>query len=253
MNTPLSGQMDPAYVKARYDGFFADGAQDYAYDRWQRTPESVYHYEQSLRALTLALGSRRADQALEVGCGDGVWTRVLAPHVGQLTCFDLSIEMLQRAQKKLADLHTPIAFVQGDFVENGLSSGSFQMIQAFRCFEYFSDKGAALDQFFRLLAPGGTLVLATKCPQFDWRGYFAKRSLHQGIVEPRALCEALRAHGFELEEVIPAIVGKGLSYRFGRWFGHRLHAFLLATRRWFPLVVSRYVCESYVYVVRKPA
>ena len=137
-------------------------------------------------------------------------------------------------------------------MENALPTASYDAIQAFRCFEYFSDKGAALDQFFRLLAPGGTLVLATKCPQFDWRGYFAKRSLHQGIVEPRALCRSFRAHGFEIVDVLPAIVGKGLSYRFGRWFGRHLQAFLLRTRGWFPLILSRYVCESYVYVVRKP-
>lgn len=245
--------MDPAYVRAHYDGFFADPAVDYAYDRWERTPESKYHFAQSRRAFERAVASLHVENALEVGCGDGVWTRLFAPHVQRLTCLDLSKEMLQRAQAKLASLPTPIVFRQGDFLENGLPAASFDAVLAFRCFEYFADPQAGLREFFRLLRPGGTLVLATKSRHFDWRGYFSKRPLHQGVADIPALRDALERAGFAVKEVYPAIVGKGLAHPFGRWIGDRLQAFLTFARSWFPLALSRYVVESYVFVAAKRA
>lgn len=252
MDKQSSNGLTGSYVQGHYDQFFADGEKDYTFDRWQRTPESKYHFAQSLRVFLRAIAPIHAKNALEIGGGDGLWTRIFAPHAERMTCVDISEGMLTQAQKKLADLPMSIGFLHKDFLENTFLDGQFDAVLAFRCFEYFPNKERALQELYRVLAPGGTLVLMTKSPQYDWRGYFSTKQLHAGIMEVRELRTAFQKQGFRVVDLYPGITGKGLSTRVGRWVGHGLQWFLIATRSWFPRILSRYVCESFLFVVQKP-
>ncbi len=239
------------HVRGVYNGFFSDGTKDYAYDRWQRTAESKYQFAQSLRVFSRALKGLSVERALEVGCGDGVWTRVFLPHVSSLICYDISSEMLRRASTKLAGSSPVPEFIEGDFLSNVLPSSSFEALLSFRSFEYFEDKERGLSEFARLLQPQGTLFLVTKSPQYDWKGYFQTKTLHQGVMDILQLRSRLAAQGFEVVDVYPAIVGKMLGTKIGRIVGHLLHWSLILTRTFFPLCISRYITESYLVVARR--
>lgn len=252
MDKQSPGGLTGSYVQEHYDRFFSSDEKDYTFDRWQRTPESKYHFAQSLRVFLRAIAPIHAQNALEIGGGDGLWTRVFAPHAERMTCVDISEGMLKQAQKKLADLSTPIAFFHQDFLKNTFVDGQFDAVLAFRCFEYFEDKERAFHELYRVLAPGGTLVLMTKSPQYDWRGYFATKPLHAGVMEVSTLAAAFERTGFRVTDIYPGITGKGLSTRLGRWIGHGLQMFFMATRRWFPRSIMRYFCESFLFVLEKP-
>lgn len=239
------------HVRKVYNGFFADGSKDYTYDRWQRTDESKYQFAQSMRVFQRAIFALEAKNALEVGCGDGLWTRSFLPHVGALTCLDISSEMLRRAEKKLADLEPMPMFLEGDFLRNTFHDQVFDAILSFRSFEYFEDKQKGLQEFARVLAPKGTLILVTKSPQYDWKGYFKTKTLHQGVMDIRIVKRSLQEQGLDVMDIYPAIVGKLLATVFGRFIGHIMQWFFVATRRFFPLSLSRYVTESYLIVARK--
>ena len=65
------------------------------------------------------------------------------------------------------------------------------------------------------------------------------------------LKRSLQEQGFSIVDIYPAIVGKFLGTVFGRAIGHVLQWFLIVARRLFPLVVSRYIVESYLVVAQK--
>ena len=104
-----------------------------------------------------------------------------------------------------------------------------------------------------MLASKGTLILVTKSPQYDWKGYFKTKTLHQGVMDIRLVKRSLQEQGLDVIDIYPAIVGKMLATALGRFIGHIMQWFLVITRRFFPLSLSRYVTESYLIVARKRA
>jgi demethylmenaquinone methyltransferase/2-methoxy-6-polyprenyl-1,4-benzoquinol methylase len=73
----------------------------------------VYESRPELRSLdTLADGLPIAGSVLELACGTGQWTRLLAARGHPVTAVDGAPEMLQRARDRVGDLD--VEFVQAD-------------------------------------------------------------------------------------------------------------------------------------------
>jgi SAM-dependent methyltransferase len=72
-------------------------------------------YEQSRHRLTLELVPR-CDAALEVGCAEGIFTKMLATRVGRVTAMDLAPTAIARARERCRDLPS-VSFVLADLVD----------------------------------------------------------------------------------------------------------------------------------------
>ncbi|MEU2122401.1 class I SAM-dependent methyltransferase [Nocardia niwae] len=123
------------------------------YDEWHRVVLA--------RALPEDISGLRI---LDIGCGVGRISIGLARRGGELTCVDVSNEMLDVLRRTAAEHAVRVETVQGDalsVVDRPGYAGSFDIVACLGLVEHLPPE--ALDSFLadlvRMCAPGGTLVL----------------------------------------------------------------------------------------------
>jgi peptidoglycan/xylan/chitin deacetylase (PgdA/CDA1 family)/2-polyprenyl-3-methyl-5-hydroxy-6-metoxy-1,4-benzoquinol methylase len=99
--------------------------------------------------------------AIELGCAEGMFSAMLAPHVGQLLAVDISDTALARAKARCAKF-TNIRFAQHDIGEGMIGRG-YDLVVCSEILYYLQDR-PAIERFARRvlesLAPGGHLIMA---------------------------------------------------------------------------------------------
>jgi ubiquinone/menaquinone biosynthesis C-methylase UbiE len=96
-------------------------------------------------------------KVLEVGCGQGIRTKLMAEHFpnAEITGIDRSSELLAEARK-----HTPaITFIEADLYELPFSDASFDFVYARLVFMHLTDAERALKSLLRVLKPGGKILV----------------------------------------------------------------------------------------------
>lgn len=242
--------MSNEYARAYYDTFLKQLPTDYKSARWFSSPAARLDYDQTKRVLENALKTVKADSALEVGPGDGVWTDLILPKTKSLTLLDQSIEMLGRAKERLKDFPN-ITFVHSDFLAYKAEQ-KHNLVCAVRCFEYFEDKEKALNQFKNLLTADGTLVIVTKNPLHARMKEVQEKGLHRGQVTKSEMERLLTAHGFVLRSVMSAtwrFKATNVIMRTAFDWLHRLH--VVTNGRFFLPFLTEPLTESYIYVATK--
>jgi len=100
---------------------------------------------------------------LDVGCGTGQLVSRLArehPRLRAVGC-DFSSGMLRQAAARGATQ----SWVRGDACRLPFRSGAFDVVVSTEAFHWFPDQAAALQEFRRVLAPRGLLLLALVNPR----------------------------------------------------------------------------------------
>ena len=93
---------------------------------------------------------------LEVGCGTGHWTRFFAEQGFQILATDSSKSMLRVAEEKKPANTT---FHRADADNLPFENKSFDVISAVTVLEFVDDKQQVFDEMYRVLKPGGWLLL----------------------------------------------------------------------------------------------
>ena len=133
-----------AYGSEEVDSFWADGERD-------------------LDAVLAAVSGRleRSDEVVDLGCGVGRLTRVLAGRARSVRAIDVSSEMLARARELNAHLAN-VEWVLGDGVSlDGIDDGSVDAIISHVVFQHIPDPAVTLGyvaDMGRVLHPGGWAV-----------------------------------------------------------------------------------------------
>ena len=87
---------------------------------------------------------------------------------GRVIGLDASARMLSYARAKLRGYHHRASFVQQTAADLPFGDNSFDAVTCLESLEFFPDDSAALQEMFRVLRPGGTLMTTRR------RGWEAK-------------------------------------------------------------------------------
>jgi len=123
--------------------------------------------DHSLELLRLAPG----DDVLDIGCGPGILAVRAAGQVatgGSVTGVDVSEGMLEVAREKAAEqgVGDAVAFQLGDMHELPFADGHFDAVVCSYAMFFARSVTAVGRELWRVLAPGGRLVVATIGEQF---------------------------------------------------------------------------------------
>ena len=118
-------------------------------------------YGPGARQLLVRAGIRRGMRVVDLGCGVGMTSQLLAelvgPH-GEVVGVDYSGEQLEQARKLLPKGVTNVRFVQASATDTGLARESFDLAYCRFLLIHLTDPQAALREMQDLLKPHGILA-----------------------------------------------------------------------------------------------
>lgn len=128
-------------------------------------PHNAYYEQPTTRAL---LPDLRDKDALDAGCGTGLYSAWALDDGARVVGVDASPEMLAFAHQRTggratlhqADLRAPMPF---------LADESFDLVMSSLVMHYIGDWSTPLAEFNRVLRPGGHFVFSVGHPQTDYR------------------------------------------------------------------------------------
>jgi SAM-dependent methyltransferase len=102
---------------------------------------------------------RRARRVLDVGCGTGYGTAMVASRVGEVVGIDMSEEAVAwtRSRNRLPN----VEFMAMPATELDFPAGSFDAAYSIQVVEHIEEIELLLSEVVRVLRPGGTFVVAT--------------------------------------------------------------------------------------------
>jgi ArsR family transcriptional regulator len=99
-------------------------------------------------------------EILDVGCGDGTVSELLAPAARRIVGVDRSAPMVAAAQKRLAKFdHARV--VEGDMHALPFDEASFDRVLVLHALEYSAEPRKAIAEAARVLRPKGRLLVST--------------------------------------------------------------------------------------------
>jgi len=138
------------------------GPTQWFFDAWSRIYDLPLVQRATYRpvhdAVLQALASSPLSRVLDLGCGTGqLAARVKRERPGvEVVGCDFSAGMLSRASVRRRD----VRWIQGDAGRLPFRDGSFDAITSTEAFHWFPDQHAVLAECYRVLEPGGHLLLA---------------------------------------------------------------------------------------------
>jgi len=143
-----------------------------AQSQWQFVGSVPENYERYLVPSIFAawaddlveVAALRPDQrVLDVACGTGIVARTAAQRLGSggsVVGLDLSAPMLAAARTAAAAEGVTVEWREGSAVNLPLPDGGFDIVFCQQGLQFFPDRPTALGEMYRVLAPGGRVVLS---------------------------------------------------------------------------------------------
>jgi 2-polyprenyl-3-methyl-5-hydroxy-6-metoxy-1,4-benzoquinol methylase len=104
------------------------------------------------------------DQILEVGCGTGSTSLLLAGDVRHVTASDLSANMIKIGSEKAeAQGVSNVTFVTAALCDSAIENGPYDAVLALNLIHLLEDAPAAVRRINGLLKPGGVFISKTVC------------------------------------------------------------------------------------------
>ncbi len=176
-----------------------------AYSRWARTYDQDPNRTRDLdqQVTRRLLDGRRFNRVLELGCGTGKNTALLADIGAQVVAIDFSAGMLQRARAKIAASH--VAFAEADLTQPWPPAAqSVNLVVANLVLEHIEDLAPVFAQAAQSLVPKGMLLV---CELHPFRQYQGTQARFSDAGAEQVLIPAYTHH---LSDYLRAARGAGL-------------------------------------------
>src|SRR5499433_2638479 len=138
------------------------------FNRWAEAGEGEkmrnHHLDITEKTLRL-MDLRPGERVLDLGCGSGWATRLLARLVaegpegfGQVVGLDVSDEMIRQARAASKDFEN-VLYVVGSAQQIPWEENFFDKVLSVESFYYYADQDRALKELFRVMAPKARLFI----------------------------------------------------------------------------------------------
>ncbi len=131
------------------------------------------------------------ERALDIGCGTGLNTRLLAGKARRAVGLESSNDAIRYTRERAPD----VEILRGEFPME-LPRETYSLVTLFDVLEHFDDDSAALKKIAGILTGGGHVMLTVPAFPFLWSEHDALAH-HRRRYTKRTLCNALRAAGLE--------------------------------------------------------
>ena len=181
------------------------------FNRWAAEGEGEkmerHHLDITEKAIRL-MNLRPGERVLDLGCGSGWATRLLARLVGegpegfgQVVGLDVSDEMVRQAREASRDFEN-ILYVWGSAQQIPWEENFFDKVLSVESFYYYPDQDRALAELFRVMAPHGRLFILINLYKdnpysLQW---VPKLKVPVHVRSAAEYVELLKAHAFEQVE-----------------------------------------------------
>ncbi|WP_206485761.1 malonyl-ACP O-methyltransferase BioC [Thalassotalea sp. G2M2-11] len=104
------------------------------------------------------LPNRNDLTVLDLGCGTGFFTNILAEHFDQVIGLDFSNKMLHFAKEQRSDV---ITWLEADAYKLPIADNSIDLIYSNLMIQWCADLDSVLTELLRVLKPGGLFIFST--------------------------------------------------------------------------------------------
>ncbi|WP_404346560.1 class I SAM-dependent methyltransferase [Sutcliffiella horikoshii] len=160
-------------------------------DFWHENSENMW-LNGSRKTIIPFIKERLKQEAhvLDAGCGDGFGSFLLAENGYHVTGVDIAEAMIERAVQKR--VHTNINFQKGSLTELPLENDSMDAVMAINSIEWVEQPLQVLEEFHKVLKPGGKLFLGLLGPTAGPRAHS-----YQRLYGKEAICNTMMPWEFE--------------------------------------------------------
>jgi SAM-dependent methyltransferase len=163
-----------------------------------------------LESVLSFLGAEPGARVLDLACGLGWLTILLAQRGFQVTGLDLSAELLTRAEQAANQAEVPVEWVRGDMRDlpdewTDVFDSITLTLSEFGCFDDASDNQRVLDGVARVLKTGGRFLLDVVVNR-------------DGLVVRGETRGSLEGDGFFVSETSSLDLLSGIHERVYRWY-----------------------------------
>ncbi|NJE25547.1 class I SAM-dependent methyltransferase [Thermococcus sp. MV5] len=169
------------------------------YDDWYKTKVGQY-VNRTEKKLVFSMIKSKNGKALDLGCGTGNYTLELYTRGFDVVGVDLSEEMLKIARKKLPR----VKFIRANAYSLPFKENTFDLVLTITMFEFIHKPELALNEIYRVLRPGGEVVIGTMNGKSFWFIFKRIKSLFEETAyryarfyTPSELESLMKGAGFE--------------------------------------------------------
>ena len=126
----------------------------------------TYHEKVILPNLLRVLGSLKGKKVIELGCGQGYFSCILAKEGAEVMATDISKELIDIAKKNNKGALNPQYEALSADRLSGISSGFYDIAVVVLALQNIKDLGKTIAECKRILTSGGKLVFVLNHPCF---------------------------------------------------------------------------------------
>jgi SAM-dependent methyltransferase len=160
---------EPAFTDADAEAAWNDGAE--AWDTFVESGADYYRHEVHGPALLAACEPLRGRRVLDLGCGQGYFSRQLAGLGAHVTAVDVAGQLLALAEAR--EIRHPLGItyrkLSAATAADEWPPGSFELVTACMSLQDMADVEGALRAASAVLRPGGRVVFSVPHPATDTR------------------------------------------------------------------------------------
>jgi ubiquinone/menaquinone biosynthesis C-methylase UbiE len=139
------------------------------------------------------IGITLYQHALDAGCGRGLYTRILLERANEVSALDYSENHINALKRRLGHL-SKLSLHVGSADNLPFDSQQFDLVIHCEVLEHIDDDKKVLSEIFRILQPGGKLVISVPVPPAP---FYDSEHVREGYTLEQ-ISQLLKDSGFEI-------------------------------------------------------